>query len=570
MRKLLDDTRIKPLRLFSFLLLAWVLLNIIQSIFTEIGNDESYYWIYSRYLDWGYYDHPPMIALIIKTGTLIFGNTPLGVRVFVIFTQALFLLVLFKLLDVKKTNENIGLFFIVVFSVVMLQAYGFIATPDAPLLAFTALFLLSYKNYVETHYSWKGAFLMACCMAGLMYSKYHGAFVIIFVVLSNLRLFRRPSFYGASILALMLFLPHILWQFYHEFPSLKYHLVERSKQFQWSYFPDFLVNQLPVFNPFTLGAGIYVLFHRKHNDYFERALKYLFSGFLIFFFFWNFKGRVEPHWTIAAAVPLVILVVREAITNIKLKKYVYRVILPSLVLLFLMRLFMLVDVLPVHTEWHGDKRKVSDLKAIAGSKPVVFLSGFQMPSKYRFYTASEAHCIGVFDYRNTQYDIWNFDEAYWGKPVVVDMGGDTSFVKPTLSGKNEFNLSFVDKYQPYKKIKINLRKPVTELKLGESVRIPITIENPYAQDFEINHPFMPLQMYMIADVKYNNEWKHALEKVDAEFDSEIIPSGGFVNGEITFVAPNSLEGEGTVFFAPGTPIFYPATLQKPVKMRFFK
>lgn len=570
MYKLIKDSRITPERLFFALLSAWVFLNIFQSIFTEIGSDESYYWVYSRHLDWGYYDHPPMIALIIKFGTFVLGDTVLGVRLFVILIQALFLLVLFKLIDVKKSNENVLIFFIVSFSVVMLQAYGFIATPDVPLLAFTALFLLSYRHYVDANYSWNGALFMAFCMAGLMYSKYHGAFVIIFVVLSNLKLFRKPSFYVSAIVAIALLVPHILWQIHQEFPSFKYHLVERSSGFEWIYFPDFLVNQLPVFNLFTLGAGIYVLFRRNTSDYFERALKFLFAGFLIFFTFWNFKGRVEPHWTIVAAVPMVILVVRETIVNDRLKKYICRVVLPSIILLFFMRAFMIFDVLPVHTEWHGDKQEVVDLKAVAGDKPVVFLSGFQMPSKYRFYAHRESHCMGVLDYRNTQYDIWNFDEAYWGKPVVVNLCVDTDSVKPTVSGKNKFYLVFVDRYQPYKKLKIELKSPISELKQGETVRIPVKMENPYAETFEIHHASMPLQVYLVANVKYNNEWKHGIEKVSSVFESETIPSGGSVDGEITFVVPDYLQGEGTAFFAAGTPLLYPATLEKPLKIRFIK
>jgi hypothetical protein len=38
---------------------AWLLINLIQAGSTELFDDEAYYWIYSRYPDWGYFDHPP-------------------------------------------------------------------------------------------------------------------------------------------------------------------------------------------------------------------------------------------------------------------------------------------------------------------------------------------------------------------------------------------------------------------------------------------------------------------------------------------------------------------------------
>ena len=58
---------------------AWLVAGLLQSIFTELQDDEAYYWVFSRYLDWGYFDHPPMIALLIRLGTSLFGGE-LGVR----------------------------------------------------------------------------------------------------------------------------------------------------------------------------------------------------------------------------------------------------------------------------------------------------------------------------------------------------------------------------------------------------------------------------------------------------------------------------------------------------------
>ena len=53
---------------------SWLMLNLIQSSFTGLLDDEAYYWVYSRFLDWGYFDHPPMVALMIKAGYALFPN----------------------------------------------------------------------------------------------------------------------------------------------------------------------------------------------------------------------------------------------------------------------------------------------------------------------------------------------------------------------------------------------------------------------------------------------------------------------------------------------------------------
>jgi len=57
-----------------------VALRLVAAAFTPITFDEAYYWMWSKHLAGGYYDHPPMVALLIRLGTLIAGDTELGVR----------------------------------------------------------------------------------------------------------------------------------------------------------------------------------------------------------------------------------------------------------------------------------------------------------------------------------------------------------------------------------------------------------------------------------------------------------------------------------------------------------
>ena len=47
---------------FALFLAALGILNLLQAGFTTLNNDEAYYWMYSKFLAWGYFDHPPMIA----------------------------------------------------------------------------------------------------------------------------------------------------------------------------------------------------------------------------------------------------------------------------------------------------------------------------------------------------------------------------------------------------------------------------------------------------------------------------------------------------------------------------
>ena len=65
----------KPQRLFCILLILWVIADLMVAIFTPLHADEAYYALYGRHLDWGYYDHPPMVALLTAFSSALFkGN----------------------------------------------------------------------------------------------------------------------------------------------------------------------------------------------------------------------------------------------------------------------------------------------------------------------------------------------------------------------------------------------------------------------------------------------------------------------------------------------------------------
>ena len=42
--------------------------------------DEAYYWLWSRHLDWAYYDHPAGIALLVRLSTALGGSSEFGIR----------------------------------------------------------------------------------------------------------------------------------------------------------------------------------------------------------------------------------------------------------------------------------------------------------------------------------------------------------------------------------------------------------------------------------------------------------------------------------------------------------
>src|SRR6202035_4393389 len=61
-------------------ILALVAMRLAAAAWTPLTFDEAYYWMWSKHLAGGYYAPPPMVAVVIRLGTMIAGDTEFGVR----------------------------------------------------------------------------------------------------------------------------------------------------------------------------------------------------------------------------------------------------------------------------------------------------------------------------------------------------------------------------------------------------------------------------------------------------------------------------------------------------------
>ena len=69
-----------PVRVSAAAIALLLLLRAVMAALLPLSGDEAYYWLWSQHLSLGYYDHPPAIAWLIRFGTLLLGDTELGVR----------------------------------------------------------------------------------------------------------------------------------------------------------------------------------------------------------------------------------------------------------------------------------------------------------------------------------------------------------------------------------------------------------------------------------------------------------------------------------------------------------
>ncbi len=124
--------------------LALVALRLVAAAFTPITFDEAYYWMWSKHLAGGYYDHPPMVALVIRLGTLIAGDTELGVRLVSILLALPMSWAIYETTWVLFGGRRVAATGAIFLNVTLMAAVGtMIVTPDAPLLVVSSVVLLS-------------------------------------------------------------------------------------------------------------------------------------------------------------------------------------------------------------------------------------------------------------------------------------------------------------------------------------------------------------------------------------------------------------------------------------------
>ena len=430
---------------------TWFLLGLIQSIFTELQDDEAYYWVFSQYLDWGYFDHPPMIALLIKIGTTVLSGE-LAVRFVPLLLSTATIYITEKLAAIKHPF----LFYAIVLSVAVLQVSGFVAVPDVPLMFFTALFFLVYKSYLQNP-SWRNAMLIGVVAACLLYSKYHGVLVLFFVLLSNFKLLRDGKLYVVALFAFALYLPHLYWQYQHNWISFRYHLFESNvNKYKVTYTTDYILGQLLLAGPlagFILWPATFL--YRTDNKT-ERAMKFVAVGFVLFFLLSTLKGKVEPNWTSPAIIPVMVLAHSYLAKRSPWRKWLFRLLPVTILLVIVFRAAMIVNFIPAQAileRYHGWEGWPAELQQTTKDIPVVFNNSYQRAAKWQFYSGVKTYSLNKFDERRNNYNFWPVEDSLLGKPVyIMDIYGINRFGGRIKTPLYTIGYSYDSSYHSFAKI----------------------------------------------------------------------------------------------------------------------
>ena len=128
-----------------------MVLRLVAAAVTPLTFDEAYYWMWSKSLAGGYYDHPPMVAYVIRAGTTIAGDTEFGVRLVSILLALPMSFAIWRSAAILFGGRQVAASATVLLNVTLMAAVGtLIVTPDAPLLVASSFVLFFLAKVLET------------------------------------------------------------------------------------------------------------------------------------------------------------------------------------------------------------------------------------------------------------------------------------------------------------------------------------------------------------------------------------------------------------------------------------
>src|ERR1700685_4181107 len=200
-------------------------LRVVAAASTPLTFDEAYYWMWSKHLAFGYYDHPPGVALVIRLGTMIAGDTELGVRLVSILLALPMSFAVYRTAEILFGGQRVAATATVLLNVTLMAAVGtLIVTPDSPLLAASSFVLFFLAKVLETG---RGSWWLAvgAAVGVALLSKYTALFFgpAILIWLVTVPKLRRwlisPWPYLGGLVALAIFAPVLLWSADHHWVS---------------------------------------------------------------------------------------------------------------------------------------------------------------------------------------------------------------------------------------------------------------------------------------------------------------------------------------------------------------
>ncbi len=291
----------------------------------ELIPDEMYYWMYSQHLALSYLDHPPLVGWLIAAGTGLFGDTVFGVRALLIPLSIVGAWYFYRY-GATMGGRTAGLVCVLAVAVVpFFTVSGILMTPDAPMIVAWVAALYYFKRALIDDQPW--AFLGLGLAMGLgLLTKYTIALLAPAALLFMLcdrqarRWFFRPEPYLSVLLATLIFLPVLIWNWQNDWASFLFQGTRRL--FENPDFASYLVviYALLLLSP-VLALACFQAFGPIRTalepEQRRRRFMLIMTAFpLAVFLAYGLFSVIKFHWTLPAWIALLPMVMTGLVRHI--------------------------------------------------------------------------------------------------------------------------------------------------------------------------------------------------------------------------------------------------------------
>ncbi len=426
--------------------LGFSLFRLLLALILPLTPQEAYYWSWSRDLALSYFDHPPLASYSIWLTTLIFGQTIFGIKVAAVFWY-LGMNILWAVMIQEMFGDSKQTFWtlLALNVTIVFELYGFVITPDTPLLfSWTACIYALWKLVSTEDKKW---WYIAGFFLGLSWlGKYSGIMlvpsVLLFTLISNRQrkwLFT-PHPYLGVLLAVVVFSPVLIWNAQHDWVSFTFQGSQRASgmgHWKVKFVGELFGSQFFILSPylFVVVFATLIRFGRKiFSDLEDKILLLLSSGLFtsIFFIAVSFRSLVKMNWLAPAYWSLIILGINYLFENPKRLARMRIGIYSSAVFLLIGISVVAIPDVPLGegNTWSGWKQAAQEVHALndslkgAGKTPFIFSTNYKAASLLKFYLPGQprTYAQDIIGKPALQFDVWPRDEALEGRTglLVVD------------------------------------------------------------------------------------------------------------------------------------------------------
>lgn len=292
-----------PARISLALVAVLIVLRGVMAAMLPLSADEAYYWLWSQHLSLGYYDHPPAIAWLIRAGTMLFGDTPFGVRFAGILLSLPASWFVWRGAAAILKNEDRAALAALLFNLTLMISVELLAaTPDMPSVVASAAFVYFLARVQQ---SGDGRWWLAVGVAaglGLL-SKYSALFLglgTLFWLLLDGRARKWLATvwpYLGGVVALLIWAPHLLWQAQHDWMTFAFQFGRvGGDAFTLKYLGEFLGAQLGLATPLIFLLMVIGLWRASRRGDDKLVLAVLVWTGIAYFLQHSLHDRVQGNW----------------------------------------------------------------------------------------------------------------------------------------------------------------------------------------------------------------------------------------------------------------------------------